>query len=448
MRLVKVMFSNSLTRIILLALGIIVSWGLFYFDGFAGFAPDWQWQRNYQAERPAVVMSGQRLSSFQQGILLTGISDAINTRITHIESDQRKLIYHYENTLQIDVLADVEPPLLNLQISPDTSMFRLIMEAKVGSGTTRNRSYDERVTIPVSQLIVEENGRLRVSARFLGYVAEQQCNAQGHCLVVFGTCSYCKDAVFYSADGGRRWRWLSQWQEPGENQTYQLLGLSGAQSVLLVQQGKLYRSDDLGQHWQQVLDLPKLLTERGIDPAFYAARWYYNGGDRVIVSNQPHNTGEYEPLTSSLLLDFNLKSARVQSSQWLPGDIVAVDITPQGDFDFVLRQQPRRLYSLNRLLDNGTLQPLLETGKKALGRLYAGNNLLMMEKEFNDPLHMTVSTDGGQHWLRMKKLPDSYDYRVQFDRWRNRLFRFPAHDYDYPKLGNSDGLVYETATPP
>jgi hypothetical protein len=442
------MFSNSLTRIILLALGVIASWILFYIDSFAGFAPDWQWQRNYQPERPAVVMNEQRLSSFQQGVLLTGISDAINTRITHIESDQRKLIYHYENTVQIDVLADVGPPLLNLQISPDTSMIRLIMEAKVGSGTTRNRSYDESATIPVSQLIVEDNGKLRISARFLGYVAEQQCNAQGHCLVVFGTRSYSKDAAFYSADGGRHWRWLPQWHDPDGDQIYQLLGLTGAQSVLLVQQGKLYRSDDLGQHWQQVFDLPKLLTERGIEPALYTASWHYNGGDRVIVSNQPNNTGEDEPLTSSLLLDFNLKSARVQSSQWVPGDIVAADISPQGDFDFILRQQPRRLYSLNRLLDNGTLQPLLETGKKALGRLYAGNNLLMMEKEFNDPLHMTVSTDGGQHWYRMEKLPDAYDYRVQFDRWHNRLFRFPAHDYDYPKLGNSDGLVYETSTPP
>ncbi|WP_411754084.1 hypothetical protein [Serratia sp. (in: enterobacteria)] len=442
------MFSNSLTRIILLALGVIASWILFYIDSFAGFAPDWQWQRNYQPERPAVVMNEQRLSSFQQGVLLTGISDAINTRITHIESDQRKLIYHYENTVQIDVLADVGPPLLNLQFSPDTSMIRLIMEAKVGSGTTRNRSYDENATIPVSQLIIEENGKLRVSARFLGYVVEQQCNAQGYCLVVFGTHSYRKDAVFYSADGGRHWRWLSQWHDPDGDQIYQLLGLSGAQSVLMVQQGKLYRSDDLGQHWQQVFDLPKLLTERGIDPALYTASWHYNGGDRVIISHQPHNTGEDEPLTSSLLLDFNLKSARVRSSQWVPGDIVAVDISTQGDFDFILRQQPRRIYSLNRLLDNGTLQPLLETGKKALGGLYVGNNLLMMEKELNDPLHMTLSTGGGQHWFRMKKLPDGYDYRVQFDRWHNRLFRFPAHDYDYPKLGNSDGLVYETTTPP
>jgi hypothetical protein len=442
------MFSNSLTRIILLALGLIISWMLFYIDSFAGFAPDWQWQRNYQAERPAVVMSGERLSSFQQGVLLTGISDVINTRITDIERDQNTLISHYENSVQIDVLADIGPPLLNLQISPDTTMLRLMLEAKVGRGTIRHRSYDDSATIPVSQLIIEENGKLRVSARFLGYVAEQQCDVQGHCLVVFGTRSYSKDAVFYSADGGRNWCWLPQWQAPGGNQTYQLLGLSGARSVLLVQQDKLYRSDDLGQHWQQIFDLARLLTERGIEPALYAASWHYNGGDRVIVSNQPHNTGEEDRLTASLLLDFNLKSAQIQSSQWVGGDIVAADISPQGDFDFVLRQRPRWLYSLNRLRENGALQPLLETGKKALGTLYAGNDLLMMEKAFNDPLHMTVSTDGGQHWFRMKKLPDSYNYRVQFDRWRNRLFRFPAHDFDYPKLGNSDGLVYETTTPP
>ncbi|HGM5488873.1 TPA: hypothetical protein ACKP1B_000456 [Serratia fonticola] len=442
------MFSKSQTRITLLALGAIASWMLFYFDGFAGFAPDWQWQQAYQAEQPAVVVSDQRLSSFQQGVLITGVSDAIHTRTTKIERDQNALIYHYDNTVQIDLLADNGPPLLNLQISPDTTQLRLILEAKVGRGITRNRSYDERATIPVSQIIIEDNGQLRVSARFLGYVTDQQCDAQGHCLIVFGTRSYSKDAVFYSADGGRHWRWLPQWREPEDYQTSQLLGFFGAQNVLLVQQGKLYRSDDLGQHWQPLFDLPGALTERGIDPAFYTDSWFYNGGDRVIVSNQPRDTGEPERLTGSLLLDFNLKSARVQSSQWLNGEIIAADISPQGDVDLILRQLPRRLYSLNRLQENGTLQPLLETGKKALGRLYAGNNLLLMSKEFNDPLHMTLSTDGGQHWFRMKKLPDSYDYRVQFDRWRNRLFRFPTHDYDYPKLGNSDGLVYETATPP
>ncbi|WP_025121445.1 MULTISPECIES: hypothetical protein [unclassified Serratia (in: enterobacteria)] len=442
------MFSKSQTRITLLTLGVIASWMLFYFDGFAGLAPDWQWRQAYQAEVPAVVVNNQRLSSFQQGVLITGASDAIHTEYTKIERDQNALIYHYDNTVQIDLLAEHGPPLLNLQISPDTTLLRLILEAKVGRGTIRNRSYDERATIPVSQVIIEENGQLRVSARFLGYVAEQQCDAQGHCLIVFGTRSYSKDAVFYSADGGRHWRWLSQWREPEDYQTSQLLGLVGAQSVLLVQQGKLYRSDDLGQHWQPLFDLPRLLTERGIDPALYAANWYYNGGDRVIVSNQPQNTGGEESLTGSLLLDFNLRSARVQASQWVNGEIIAADISPQGEVDLILRQLPRQLYSLNRWQENGTLQPLLETGKKTLGTLYAGNHLLMMNKEFNDPLHMTVSTDDGQHWFRMKKLPDSYDYRVQFDRWRNRLFRFPTHDYNYPKLGNGDGLVYETATPP
>ncbi|MGF6189695.1 hypothetical protein [Serratia sp. 2723] len=441
------MLTNSLTRIILLALGVIVSWVMFYIKGYAGFAPGWQWQRNYQAERPAIVMRDPRLSSFQQGVLLTGISDAIKTRITETESDQNARIYHYDNTLQIDVLADIGPPLLNLQISPDTTMFRLMLEENVGRGAALNRNYGS-VTIPVSQLIIEENGKLRVSARFLGYVTEQQCDAQGHCLVVFGASSYSQDAVFYSADGGRNWRWLPQWQEPEHYNTYQLLGFYEAQSVLLVQKGKLYRSGDFGQHWQQVFDLSKLLIERGIDPAFYKANWYYNGGDRVIVNNQPKETGEGNDLVGSLLLDFNLKSARVQSSQWVAGDIVAADITPQGDFDFVLRQFPRQRYSLNRLLDDGTLQPLLETGGKSLGKLYAGNNLLMMEKAFNDPRHMTVSTDGGQHWFRMKKLPDSYYYSVQFDRWRNRLFRFSTQEYYYRELGNSDGLMYEMATLP
>lgn len=43
------MFSNSQTRIILLTLGAIASWMLFYFDGFAGFAPD------YRCWKPAKI---------------------------------------------------------------------------------------------------------------------------------------------------------------------------------------------------------------------------------------------------------------------------------------------------------------------------------------------------------------------------------------------------------
>lgn len=441
------MFSNSLTRIILLALGAIVAWVLFYINSFAGFAPDWQWQRSYQEEQPAVVMSDQRLSSFQHGVLLTGASDAISTQIINIERDQNSLIYHYDKTLQIDLLADNAPPLLNLQISPDTAAIRSALEYKVGRGSMRSRYGEELATIPVSQILIEENGKLRVSARFLGYVAEQQCDAKGHCLIAFGLEPYSKDVVFYSADGGHQWRWLPHWKEPESFLTYKILGLAGEQSVLLLQQQKLYRSDDLGQHWQEVFDLSELLAQRGIDPSFYSARWYYNGGDRVIISNVLNDTEGEGNLASSLLLEFNLKSSQLQSSQWVDGEIVAADMTPQGDFDFILREQPRQHYSLNRLQENGTLQPLLETGKQVLRQLYAGNNLLMMEKQLNDPQHMTLSTDGGQHWFRMKKLPDSYDYTVQFDRWHNRLFRFPAHDYDYPKLGNNEGLVYETATP-
>lgn len=437
------MFSKSLTRITLLALGGVVAGILFYIEGFAGFASDWPWQRSYRLEKPAIAMSHHRLSSYQDGVLLTGISDAISFK--RIDLDRDTLMYSYQKTLRFDLLADNAPPLLNLQISADKESIRAALASQTGYGTGRN-IYPDKPKIPVTQIITEEQGELRISARFLGTVKEQQCDAQGHCLIVFDGLSYAESSAFYSEDGGRHWRWLPQWQAPEKYATYQMLVISAPQTLLIAQQNKLYQSDDFGQHWRVVLDLATLLSDRGIDPSRYTARWRYKDNHSIIISHEPRESEDgSQDLTHSLLMEFNLQTAQVKSSQWLEGTMVTADSNTQGDFFFVLESQPRARYSLNQLHDDGTISPVLETGKKALHTLYAGNHLLMMGKQFNDPMHMTVSTDNGQHWFRMKILSDRYDETVLFDRWHNRLFRFPNRAYSYPKLGNQDGLVYETA---
>ncbi|WP_431222789.1 hypothetical protein ACQ86O_21550 [Serratia sp. L9] len=434
------MFSKSLTRITLLALAMVASCMLFYDEGFAGFAPDWQWQRGYQPQQPAIIMHDQRLSSFQNGVLLTGISDAINIQITDL--DRKTYVYSYDRSLQIDLLADDAPALLNLQITPDKQVIRAALESRTGRSSGRY-AFRDRALVPVSHIITEQDGQLRVSARYIGVVAEQQCDTRGHCLIVFGKTPYAKDAVFYSADGGRHWQWLPKWQAPEADGTYQILGITGPQSLLLVQQGKLYRSDDLGQHWQVALDMAPLLAEKGIDPSLYTSHWRYNGYHNLVIWHEV-NRDEDDVSPHFLLTDFNLQSSSIQSNQWGEGSIIAAESSPQGDFYFVLAQEPRQRYTLNQLQTDGTLKPRLQTGKKALTKLYTGNKLFMIAKQVNDPAHMTVSLDNGQSWFRMKKLPNSYEETVLFDSWHNRLFRFPRQSYHYPKLGNDAGLVYET----
>ncbi|VXC74601.1 conserved hypothetical protein [Enterobacterales bacterium 8AC] len=433
------MFSQSKTRIRLLAVVGFVTGILFYIEGFAGFATGWSWQRSYRAEQPAVVMSKQRLSSFQQGVLLTGVSDAIDMKLLHI--DRATWVHSYQKTIQIDLLASDAPPLLNLQISPDTEAVRSALERHTGNENSRTLYLDDAI-VPVTQIITEQEGDLRISARFLGTVMDQECSAQGQCLVLFNSYLDRADVVFYSADGGRRWQWQPQWQAPEKDSAYRLLGIHGPERVLVSQNGKLYQSDDLGQHWQMLLDL----AQQGVNTALNPTYWRYNDDQYVTVWSGASESGDDE--SGHLLLNFNLNTLRIESNWWMQGTVIDGESTTQGDFYFILESQPRVRYSLHKLQADGTFYPVLETGKKTLAALYAGNNLLMMEKQFNDPLHMTVSTDGGQHWFRMEKFPSSYDESVLFDRWRNRLFRFPAHAYSYPRLGNREGLVYETATLP
>lgn len=431
------MFSKSRTRIALLALGTVVAWMLFYIEGFAGFAPAWPWKQHVQLQQPLIGIADLRLSSFQHGVLLTGLSDAIDVRITGL--DRHTHLYSYNRTLQIDLLAENAPPLLNLQLSADKQKIRSALERQTGQGRGRD-IFGDRTRVPVSHIITEQHGQLRVSARFMGLVTEQHCSAQGQCLIIFGSSRYGKDAVFYSDNGGQNWRWLPQWKQPEADESYKILGVAGAQSVLVVQQGKLYRSDSLGQHWQPVLDLAPMLAEKGIDSSLYTPHWRYNGQHNVVIWHQ-FNTNESDDLPHFLLTDFNLEASRIQSNQWGEGSIVAGESTPQGDFYFVLAHLPRQRYSLNLLQPDGTLAPLLETGKKRLGKLYLGNKLFMLAKGFNDPEHMTVSTDDGQSWFRMKKLPDQYDETLLFDSWHNRLFRFTDRAYS----NSGAGLAYETA---
>ena len=438
------MFANRRIRIVLLTVAMFVAVLLFYARGFAGFASDWPWVRSYTLEAPELDMSKLRLSSFERGVVITGVSDAIGKKLINLDRVTGER--NYQKFMQADLLADHAPPLLDLQISPDREALRAALESKTGQERGNYLDFAETVA-PLTHIVIEQDGDLRISARFFGTVADQQCATNGACLIAFDASLSGKNAVFYSQDGGANWRWLSQWKAPEKSGSFQLVGITGEQTILLAQNRTLYQSHDFGQHWRKVFELDQVLTKHGGFPDGNPILWKYDGRNRMIILKRAWSDEVVSPLAeSSLLIDFDLATETARP-QWVDGTICSGEFSPQGDFYFILASKPRVRYSMNKLHRDGTVEALLETGKKTLDNLYVGNRLLMMEKEFNDPMHMTVSTDGGQHWSRMKKLPDNYGDEVLFDRWHDRLFRFYIPEFaGRNAAGNRFGLTYETAS--
>jgi len=59
------------------------------------------------------------------------------------------------------------------------------------------------------------------------------------------------------------------------------------------------------------------------------------------------------------LLNFNLKTLRIESNWWMQGTVIDGESTTQGDFYFILESQPRVRYSLHKLQADGAFSPVL-----------------------------------------------------------------------------------------
>ena len=196
------MFTDRRIRVALLAVGLIICITFMYIRDFAGFAGEWERTRPYQPEKNAIIMKSLLISSVEQGVLITGLSDAIDIKVNHIE--RSNFLYHYNKVLRDDPVNDNAVPLLNLQINPDKAVINKHIAKQIGKGSGREiESYRPR--LPLTQIMTEQEGELRVRARFIGNVLSQQCDNQGRCLIVFKNDITPGRPAFYSNDGGLHW---------------------------------------------------------------------------------------------------------------------------------------------------------------------------------------------------------------------------------------------------
>lgn len=432
------MFADGRTRITLLAVIFITSLMLMFSDSFFS-APDRKRTRSYQPETEIVKLSSLVISSFQNGVMITGARDAMRVDLESCDRETRTC--RHSKNIGFDPAKDTDIPLLNLKISPDKKAISDYLEKQTYE-LRRSEVYGSRPLVPVTYIMTEQDGDLRVSAAFMGRAESQTCDKQGRCLILFHDYGSYKKYVFYSGDGGRNWRWLSQWQMPEVAGDAKIIAVTAPGSGLMVQNNTLYQTRDYGQNWRLLFSMDhrkKRTTDR------YGYRyvslnsigWHYNGNGLVAAwmpdeKNDPENVA---------LVCFNTRTLKTESDQLIPGEIGALDSTTGGELYFTLTEKKRKRQSVNHLNCNGDYSPVLESGGRHISGLYAGSDLLMAVL-YSETL---ISDDGGLNWDAGAALMKDYGETVLFDKWHNRLFYFPDSNYSNHRKGNRDGIEYETS---
>lgn len=431
------MLTESRTRITMLVLIILIC--IFILSSGNLFLPaDRERTRHYQPVKPAVRLTSLQINSFRNGVMITGVRDAMRINLV---SCNRSRGCDYSKHIDFNPAEDPDIPLLNLQVSADEKVISDYL-IKQTYNLTRSEINSGSTKVPVTQIITELNGQLRVTARFLGSLQSGMCNEQGKCLAIFRNyTSPDTDYAFYSPDGGQHWQWLSQWKMPQITGNTQLLDIAGSGRILLVQGDVLYQSRDSGQNWQTLfsVDHRKKKIEGSYGQWYDSGkpvRWHYNGKDQVITRMADE---QHDP-ENNILVCFNTRLLKAESDQLIAGEISEIDSTTDGRLYFVLTEKNRKRQSVNYLNCNGDYASVLETGYKGIFGLYAGTDLLMALL-YSDS---RVSEDGGLNWHKTQPLKDDREEKILFDKWRNRLFYFPAGYYGDNKA-NIDGLEYETS---
>lgn len=432
------MFADGRTRITLLAVIFITSLMLTFSDSFFS-APDRKRIRSYQPEKETVKLSSLVISSFQNGVMITGVRDAMRVDLESCDRETRTC--RHSKNVGFDPAKDTDIPLLNLKISPDKKVISDYLEKQTYE-LRRSEVYDSRPLVPVTYIMTEQDGDLRVSAMFMGRAESQACDKQGQCLILFQDYGSYKKYVFYSGDGGQNWRWLSQWQMPEVAGDAKIIAVTAPGSGLMVQNNTLYQTRDYGQNWRLLFSMnhrKKRITDR------YGHRyvslknidWRYNGNG-LVAAWMPDEKNDPEDF---VLVCFNTRTLKTESDQRIPGEIGALDSTNGGEFYFTLTEKSRKRQSVNHLNCSGDNAPVLESGNRHISGLYAGSDLLMAVLYSE----IRISDDGGLNWDTGAVLTEDYGETVLFDKWHNRLFYFPDSSYSNIPKGNRDGIEYKTS---
>ncbi|HDT3149579.1 TPA: hypothetical protein QHM50_000942 [Morganella morganii subsp. morganii] len=329
-------------------------------------------------------------------------------RVDLVTCDQKTRSCSYSKNIGFNPADKPDIPLLNLKISPDKKAIGDYLH-KQTYNLRRSEVYSDRPLVPVTYIMTEQKGDLRVSAMFMGRVQSQLCDIQGRCLIIFSDyTSYGKEYVFYSRDGGQQWQWLSQWTMPEPAGETQLLAITEPGSVLMVQRDTLYQTRDSEKHWRPLFSMDNRKKRYQDDGRWYTSlsitKWHYNGDGRVIAWMKD----EHDP-ENTILACFNTQTSETESDQVVPGEIDALDSTTDGSYINGLR---------------GGSDDLLIAGSGSETR---------------------ISDDGGLNWNTAAPLAKEYGETVLFDKWRNRLFYFQESHYSNSLTGNRDGIEYKTS---
>ncbi|HEY4469411.1 MAG TPA: sialidase family protein [Klebsiella sp.] len=423
------MFSTIKRRLLFLAIITLAAFlwsATFSFNLFVSALP---W-RQHPLSGEEIKVENPALVSFASGALFISQEPLFTVNNYELDREQRRVIHHYDPPLER--ITPLMSQLLNVRLVAKEQLERDI-KGRYNRFTSSDR-WDDRYNIPLTSMMhLDRQGQLRASALWLGNIDAAVCAPRGECYLVADGPFHAQKSVWYSPDGGASWQQQTQWRFPDAEPSPGLYGqqLVGADAgkLWLADGYTLFVSEDKGQSWQIAADIRPLLKRHNIQQADSTAqyasiselRWYIDNRQRLLAD-----------VTLSLTEDRGERRIlyRVVSPQQehiLATNIRDIARSPQGEILFTSRINASRT-SLYRLQDNGTPEQIFQHIDR-LGKIYAGQNLLAVEKDIGDRAHLYLSRDGGKNWQRYK-LPGK---NVVFDGDGDRFIRFVeyyrTHDY-------------------
>ncbi|QGN36251.1 WD40/YVTN/BNR-like repeat-containing protein [Klebsiella oxytoca] len=417
------MFSTIRRRLLFLGIVTLAAFLWSATFSFNLFLADLPWRR-HQLSGDEIKVEAPMLVSFTNGALFISHEPLFTVKNYELDKEQQRVIYHYNPPLER--ITRLMSQLLNVRLITKEQLERDIK----GRYTlfTSFRRWDDSNNIPLNRIMyLDRQSQLRASALWLGNIDAPVCSYQGHCYLVAHGPFHANKLVWYSQDGGISWQQLPQWHapetEPLSGLYYRELVAADGNKLWLADDYRLFVSEDKGQSWQIAADIRPLLKRHNILQAdaksHYTSisklRWYIDKHHRLLADvtvSLADDRGERRFL-------YNLVSP--QPEQILATNIRDIARSPQGEIFFISRISASR-YGLYKLQENGVPGLVLEHIDR-LGKIYAGRNLLAVEKDVGDRTHLYLSRDGGKKWQRYK-LPGK---NVVFDGAGDRFIRFPEY---------------------
>ena len=417
------MFSTIRRRLIFLTIVTLAAFLWSATFSFNLFLPDFTW-RQHQLSGEEKKVEDPVINSFANGALFISHEELFTVKRYELDKVQRRVIHHYNPPLE--QITPLMSQLLNVRLVAKEQLERDI-KGRYNRFTSTDR-WDDRYNIPLTSIMhLDRQGQLKTSALWLGDIDVPVCTLRGECYLVADGPFHANKIVWYSQDGGISWQQLPQWHapetEPLSGLYYRELVAADGDKLWLADGYRLFVSEDKGQSWHITADIRPLLKRNNIQQADSTAqnarisrlRWYIDKQQRLLAD-----------ITVSLAEDrrerrFLYNVVSPQQEQILATNIRDIARSPQGEIFFISRISASR-YGLYKLQENGVQGLVLEHIDR-LGKIYAGRNLLAVEKDVGDRMHLYLSRDGGKKWQRYK-LPGK---NVVFDGAGDRFIRFPEY---------------------